>query len=164
MGEKAVVTIDDRELKNWVTNSRKQLPVVSNKATERIALKNKAELRREISLRFLKWKGTLWNSVTAKSAFSSDNETIWEVSMEEYGIMLNNMTPHWVSVTKNPVLAAWAEQKYGKFRFSGGGKVPRSLFIQAPHARGWFDKAFERANKDEVLGKIIDEELEVILK
>ena len=113
-----ILQVDTRELRQVERFSR-TFPEALQRSVEEIAKNTQKELRRSISLKGLSWTGRLREKTRARRK----NKNTWELSMPQYGIYLDSMIPHFVSLKRGRKITKWARSK---------GIKASSLFVK-PH-------------------------------
>ena len=101
-----LVKVDARDLAN-VKGLEKTIPEALYKSVEEIAINAQNELRNQITLKDLNWRGMLLRRTKARRR----SKGIWYVVMPEYGVAVDRMRPHWVALKKGRKITQWAQEK-----------------------------------------------------
>lgn len=127
-----------------------QLPAKADEALKLGCERTAEDLRREVAERELVYTRYLFNSIEAVKL----GESGYGVKMLEYGYMLNDPTPHWISLKPGRKITTWAaahdmlSPKTGR-PIKPGSKDAGSLFVHneenAIRYRGWIDSGLSRS-------------------
>jgi len=114
--------------------SRKVGKALGN-AGNRVSHRIKKNLVNEIERQGLTWKGRLKNSVQVKR-----KGNINQITMVNYGIMLDSMRTHFVSLKRGRKITAWYNDKIGMIPRPRALRVRKHPFINRPIAQGLRNK------------------------
>src|SRR3990167_3012622 len=129
------IQIKDEKINKMFTNYNNRIEAVVVKANQKVANNYVNELKKELILQGLIDTGELFNSIGAVK--SKRREYI--VKMKRYGIALDRMRPHWVSLLPGRRITSWYERNFPE---STG--ISREIFVR-PHP--WIKAPLSRANR-----------------
>lgn len=107
----------------------------------------KTNLQNELMRQDLIWKGRLLKSIQVRR-----RGNINQVTALGYGIMLDRMRPHWVSLKRGRNITKWARDKIGK-------PIPRAIFVR-PHP--WINRPVAQGLRN--TNRIVTHEINKLLR
>lgn len=136
---------DDHLVRDMLGRFATQIPKAGMKDLEEIAKSARREMRRELTLQKINWTHTLWQNIRIQRIGKSG----FGIFVPLYGIQLDTMSPHWVSVKRRAHLGLgtsltiedWIRSK-GRGAFKQKTKGRRKIYVR-PHK--WIDRSVRRA-------------------
>lgn len=140
------IRYDDHLVRDMIGRFATQIPKSGKRDVEEIANAMRRELRREITLKRLKWEGTLWRNIHVKRV---DNNSMG-IFIPLFGLHLDRMSPHWVSKKRRAHLGLgssltiedWIRQK-GTAGLKKAMRYRQKIYVR-PHP--WIDAGVRRAS------------------
>jgi len=128
----------------------RKIHTATMKGTEKNAVNFVNELKRELIIQNLIDTGELLDSIDYRRL----NMNEYGILMKRYGIALDRMRPHWVSLIPGRRITEWYERTFGET--SG---ISREIFVR-PHP--WIENAFIRSVKQ--VRPIMENEINKFIK
>jgi len=157
-----VIKITKNEITPFIKNFEKYAPKVIGNGLFKITQYGQTQLRRSISYggvkreKPLRWTGNLWNRTRARKL--SKNRSV--IFVPSYGVALDSMTPHFVSLKRGRNITRWAMQAPNSpWKGSKPRHLPRAIFVRA---RPWIDRPLQLTDKNSI--KIMNKELNKVMK
>jgi len=103
-----------------------RLPNASREGMRKAGEGFERELRRQVLGR-----GLIWNARLFQSIHWRQRGNIGTMSVVNYGVALDAMPPHYVSLKRGRKITQWAKEK------GFDTKRTKAIYVKAPHAKGW---------------------------
>ena len=142
----SIEILDNKIGKEFQTFDRRIKVAIMGRANKRIAIEFVKQLKQELLNQGLIDNRELYDSIGYKHI----GRGIYTIHMKRYGIALDSMRPHFVSLYPGRRITNWVQRNFEAEDIVGG-----SIYVR-PHP--WIDKAFIRAvhNINPILNMEID--------
>lgn len=139
MAQLISIQIDDREFNRDMNNLIINSPRLRKNINEKVSQEFVLQLKRELNIQGLRDTAdpVIYNSLK----YGRISRNSYGVFVHRYGIYLDRMRPHWVSLKRGRRITSWFERKIG-FRPSPKGA---SIYV---HPHPWIEKGIIRGVKN----------------
>lgn len=138
------IRVDTKNVMRMLDGYTRTIPTGARRGAWLVALKMQGELRKEIQLQKLIWRGKLLEQTRARKI----SKNVYGVFMPFYGKDLDERKPHFER-TKGKLLQQWVKDKFGTKRITGLSKVNKKTGIGKVYVtrHPFIDKPFLKVSK-----------------